>query len=63
MTRALLIALTAIILLGGIASAAEYRELTARDYTDKMKAGWLGQMIGVVYGAQTEFKAQRRIFE
>ena len=63
MTRALFIALAAIILLGGIASAAEYRELSARDYTDKMKAGWLGQMIGVVYGGPTEFKAQRRIYE
>ena len=63
MTRISMIFLAAIILLGGTASAADYRELDMHTYVDKMKAGWLGQMIGVVYGGPTEFKAQRRIFE
>ena len=63
MTRIPMIFLTAIILLGGMASAAEYRRLPADTYMDKMKGGWLGQAIGVVYGAPTEFKATYRIFE
>ena len=63
MTRALLIAFAAAVLLCATASAADYRQLPVDTYMDKMKGGWLGQMIGVVYGAQTEFKAQRRIFE
>ena len=25
-------------------------------YEDKMKAGWIGQMVGVGWGAPTEFK-------
>lgn len=64
MTRLLIIAMAAVVLLGGMVCAApDYRELPADVYVDKMKAGWLGQMVGVVYGAETEFKAQRRIFE
>ncbi len=63
MNRIIIIALAAIILLGGMASAAQYRELSADTYMDKMKGGWLGQAIGVVYGGPTEFKAKYRIFE
>jgi hypothetical protein len=32
------------------------RRLSVKDYRDKMKAGWLGQMAGVAWGAPTEFK-------
>jgi len=38
------------------AFAAKYRRITVADYVDKMKAGWIGQMAGVGWGAPTEFK-------
>jgi hypothetical protein len=38
------------------AHAADFRRLPVKDYRDKMKAGWLGQMAGVAWGAPTEFK-------
>jgi hypothetical protein len=47
----------------GSASAAEFRELPVKAYLDKVKGGWAGQMIGVSYGAPTEFKAKGRIYE
>ncbi len=34
----------------------EYRKLSVEEYQSKMKAGWLGQMAGVGWGAPTEFK-------
>jgi len=37
----------------GIGPAA--RRITVEDYVDKMKAGWVGQMAGVGWGAPTEF--------
>jgi len=37
------------------------RRLATHDYRDKMKAGWLGQMVGVAWGAPTEFKSLGRI--
>ena len=39
----------------------QYRRLSVRDYRDKMKAGWIGQMAGVSLGAPTEFKCHDRI--
>jgi hypothetical protein len=38
-----------------VASAREYRRLPVQEYVDKMKAGWVGQMAGVGWGAPTEF--------
>lgn len=32
----------------------EFRRLPVREYRDKMKAGWIGQAIGVSWGAPTE---------
>ena len=32
----------------------EFRRLPAKEYRDKMKAGWIGQIIGVSWGAPTE---------
>ena len=32
------------------------RRLSVDDYRDRMKGGWIGQIIGVVWGAPTEFK-------
>lgn len=40
---------------------AEFRRLSAKDYRDKMQGGWLGQMIGVGWGAPTEFKSCGKI--
>jgi len=38
------------------AEPTEYRRLSVSEYRDKMKAGWIGQMAGVSWGAPTEFK-------
>jgi len=35
---------------------SEIRTITMEAYLDKMKAGWIGQMVGVGWGAPTEFK-------
>jgi hypothetical protein len=45
-----------IILLSSCSPAEDYRTLTVDEYQSKMKAGWLGQMAGVGWGAPTEFK-------
>ena len=37
------------------AGAAEFRKLPVAEFVDKMKAGWIGQMAGVGWGAPTEF--------
>jgi len=45
------------------ARAAEFRLLSVEEYLNKMKGGWAGQMIGVSYGAPTEFKACGRTWD
>jgi len=37
-------------------SRNEFRKISVKEYQSKMKAGWLGQMAGVGWGAPTEFK-------
>ena len=37
-------------------TAGEVRRLSVADYRDRMKAGWIGQMVGVGWGGPTEFK-------
>jgi hypothetical protein len=44
----------------GSASAGE-RRISVEEYRDKMKAGWLGQMIGVGWGHPTEFRYSSKI--
>lgn len=39
----------------------KYRQIMVADYVSKMKAGWVGQMVGVGWGARTEFKFRGRI--
>jgi hypothetical protein len=39
-----------------LASAPGSRCLTLAAYRDKMAAGWIGQMVGVAFGAPTEFR-------
>jgi hypothetical protein len=34
----------------------KFRKIKVSDYVDKMKAGWVGQMVGVGWGAPTEFR-------
>ncbi len=34
----------------------DYRKLSVAEYRDKMKAGWIGQIAGVSWGAPTEFR-------
>jgi len=37
------------------------RRLPVSEYRDKMKAGWIGKMVGCAWGAPTEFKFLERI--
>jgi hypothetical protein len=39
----------------------DYRTISSGEYLNKMKAGWLGQMAGVGWGAPTEFKYNGKI--
>lgn len=39
----------------------EYRRLPVKQYVDKMKAGWIGQMAGVGWGGPTEFRYKGQI--
>lgn len=59
-------------LLAGLAAApiitaqkpgGEPRRLSRAALADKIRGGWAGQMIGVSYGAPTEFRAQGKVLE
>jgi len=39
------------------------RRITRQSLSDKIRGGWAGQMIGVSYGAPTEFKSNGKIIE
>lgn len=39
----------------------KFRRLSLTDYRERMKAGWIGQIAGVAWGAPTEFKWRDRI--
>ncbi|MEE9370067.1 MAG: ADP-ribosylglycohydrolase family protein [Sedimentisphaerales bacterium] len=39
----------------------KFRRLTVEEYVDKMKAGWVGQMVGVGWGGPTEFHFKGQI--
>jgi len=38
------------------AQSQEFRRIPVEEYVDKMKAGWIGQMVGVGWGGPTEFQ-------
>jgi hypothetical protein len=38
-----------------------YRRLPVKEYRDRMMAGWVGQMVGVSFGAPTEFQSMGQI--
>jgi len=40
------------------AAAPNVRRLPVKEYMDKMKAGWVGQMAGVGWGGPTEFRSR-----
>ncbi len=44
-----------------VVQAGEVRRLPVNEYRDRMKAGWLGQMAGVAWGAPTEFRWKGKI--
>ena len=41
--------------------SAQFRRLPVKTYVDKMKAGWIGQMVGVGWGGPTEFRYKGEI--
>ncbi|MCX7017640.1 MAG: ADP-ribosylglycohydrolase family protein [Candidatus Sumerlaeota bacterium] len=44
-----------------LSAGAKVRRLPLREYADKMKGGWIGQMAGVGWGAPTEFGTSKAI--
>jgi hypothetical protein len=44
-------------------SSEEFRTIKPEILKDKIAGGWAGKMIGVTYGAPTEFRAQNRTYE
>lgn len=48
--------LISVICLISCSSKNDFRRISVEEYQSKMKAGWLGQMAGVGWGAPTEFK-------
>jgi hypothetical protein len=44
-------------------SSREYLTITEDVLKDKIAGGWAGKMIGVTFGAPTEFRAQNRTYE
>jgi hypothetical protein len=45
----------------GKAAEMQFRRIAVKDYVDKMKAGWVGQMAGVGWGGPTEFRYKGQI--
>ncbi len=53
----------ALIWLSGCISGPANKTISTEDLRDKIRGGWAGQMIGVSFGAPTEFRAQQKIIE
>jgi hypothetical protein len=47
---------SAVVLFSCTSGKKEFLKISADTYMDKVKAGWVGQMAGVGFGASTEFK-------
>ncbi|MEK7754552.1 MAG: ADP-ribosylglycohydrolase family protein [Acidobacteriota bacterium] len=60
--RRVIFLLTLIPLLA-LCQKAGFREIPIAELRDKIEGGWAGQMIGVSFGAPTEFRYLERIFE
>ena len=61
LAMSLVILVTAIIGISCKDNTVQYRRLPVKVYRDKMKAGWVGQIAGVCWGAPTEFRWKDRI--
>ncbi|HZT33557.1 MAG TPA: ADP-ribosylglycohydrolase family protein [Bryobacteraceae bacterium] len=48
-------------LLAGAGPVSRYREIPLAELHDRIAGGWAGQMIGVSFGAPTEFRSNARI--
>ena len=59
--RILVLTVMATFVATSIGVCAAERRLSLREYRDKMKSGWIGQMAGVSWGAPTEFKFNDKI--
>ena len=60
--RCLVAGCLALVLVGPAGCAADaVRRLPVEEYVSKMKAGWIGQMAGVGWGAPTEFRYKGKI--
>jgi hypothetical protein len=44
-------------------TSSEFRSITPEVLKDKIAGGWAGKMIGVTYGAPTEFRALSKIYD
>ena len=42
---------------------SEFKTINKDELRDKIAGGWAGKIIGVTYGAPTEFKAQGKTYE
>jgi hypothetical protein len=68
MNTTLVLSPVRLLLLGCALSCAvqaktELRHISRATLEDKIRGGWAGQMIGVAYGAPTEFKSNAKILE
>ena len=61
MYKLILLFLSSFVFFSCTQSPQEMRRIKVSDYVDKMKAGWVGQMVGVGWGGPTEFKWQGEI--
>lgn len=50
-----------VLVISSCSSKIDFRKISVEEYHSKMKAGWLGQMAGVGWGASTEFKFNAEI--
>ena len=57
------LAFVALLTAGVPARSAEPRRMSKAVFEDKVRGGWAGQMIGVSYGAPTEFRSNGKIIE
>lgn len=55
--------LTVLITLAPQWTTADERTISRETLRDKIRGGWAGQMIGVAYGAPTEFHAQAKTYD
>ena len=48
--------LTILVFASTVIAQQKFRRLPVKEYRDKMKAGWVGQMAGVAWGYPIEFR-------